>query len=882
MDALDQDIRDFIERETQDNIERGMSPEEARYAALRKFGNVTRVREDTREVWSVVWIEHLWQDVRFNLRMLAKSPGFTLATVLTLALGIGANTAIFSLTYAVILRSLPLPDPGELVRYTFRAEGVSDLSISGPAYDALRKHETVDRDLLAWSGADFAVRENGAVTRAAGALLTGNGFRVLELRPSLGLEFGDSDDVPGGGPHGYQALFGYDYWKKHFQGDRTILGRALDINGRSVTIIGVLPPGFDGLIAGRKADIVLPLAFEEVIHAPNPQRHAAGNFWLTVMGRLKPGESLKSAQANLKATDAQVREEADPSHQFMRGFFAPFQLGVEDGSSGRSFLKVAYARPLWVLEILVGLLLLLCCANAALLVLARVSGRFREFALRNALGAARGRLLRQVLTEVTMLAATGLVAGIWLGWAGAQSLVTMLGAVGEIPSLDVAPRAAILAFAAGTTVLSALAAGLWPALRASSVAPALDLKRGSAIASSHRPGAWIVPAQVAVSVTLVVCASLLGGSFLHLFVEGAGFGSNGWVMADVDLSAAKLTRKESTRDVQQIVEALETTPGVQAASALSAPPLHDGWAAGHYFSIGKQGEVHTDMQTWPELVSPGYFTAMGTRILEGRGFLPADRNDNRVCVLSVSAGAYFFPNQDALGQVVYSGGSDPGQDGIKLNPGDAYRVIGVAEDARFLSLRKAAPRMIYRLAADDDWGTRVYLAVRSSSTEGGAAALRNAVRGVVPDAVAPTVYTFNELVEAHLRQERMLATLSFSFAGIALLLTAFGLYGLLARSVTLRTREIGLRLALGAGRRDALGLVIRQAMSLVLSGLGIGLLLTLGVARLLRTLLFGVRPDNPLMLIASAALLVLVGLVACYIPARRAMKVDPMVALRYE
>ncbi len=824
----------------------------------------------------------LIQDVRFGLRMLAKNPGFTVVVVITLALGIGATTAIFSLTYAVILKSLPVPNPGELVRYTFREEGELDLSLSGPAYDALRKHEAVNRDILAWSGADLAVRENGSVTRVGGALMTGNGFRVLELRPYLGRVFGDSDDVSGGGPNGYQALLRYEYWKQHFQRDRAIIGRSLNINGRPVTIIGVLPAEFEGLIAGQRADVVLPLAFEEVINAPNPQRHAAGNFWLTVIGRLKPGESLKTAEANLQATDAAVREEADPSHQFLRGFFAAFQIGVESGRSGRSFLKVTYSRPLLVLEILVGLLLLLCCANTALLVLARVSGRFREFAVRSALGAARGRLLQQVLTEVGLLAASGLAAGIWLGWASAQSLVAMLAAVDEPPSLDVRPRVAILAFAAVITLVSALAAGLWPALRGSGVDPALDLKRGEALSSSKHLGTSIVPAQVAVSVAMLVSASLLGATFLHLLLEDSGFRTNGVVMADVDLSAAKPSRKQAARNALQLVEALENTPGVQGATLLSAPPLHNGWAAAHYFSLGMHGEVHSDMQTWPESVSPGYFATMGTRILEGRGLTRADQNGTNVCVLSASAAAYFFPSEDALGRFVYSGGADPSKDGRDLDPRNACGVVGVAEDARFLSLREPPPRMLYRLAAGDGWGTRISLAVRSSSTGIGAAALRNAVRRVVPAAVAPTVFTFNDLVEAHLRQERVLTTLSLSFAGIGLLLTAVGLYGVLVRSVTLRTKEIGLRLALGARPGDALGLVIRQALRLVLSGIGIGLLVALGVARLLRSLLFGVRPDSPLMLAAAAALLIVVGLVASYIPARRATKVDPMVALRYE
>ncbi|HEV2491611.1 MAG TPA: ADOP family duplicated permease [Terriglobia bacterium] len=827
-------------------------------------------------------MDTLFQDLRYGLRMLTKNPGFTAVAVLTLALGIGANTAIFSLTYAVILKSLPVPNPGELVRYTFREEGVSDLSLSGPAYDALRQHETVNRDLLAWSGVDLAPQEKGTVTRVNGALLSGNGFRVLELGPYLGRTFGDGDDVPGGGPNGYQALLGYDYWKQHFQQNPAVLGRSLTINQRSVTVIGVLPPGFDGLIAGQEADIILPLAFEEVIHSPNPQRHAGGSNWLTVMGRLKPGESVRTAEANLRATDAVVREEADPNHRFLGGFLGSLQIGVESGRAGRSFLKVDYSQPLLVLEVLVGLLLLLCCANTALLVLARVSSRFREFAVRSALGASRGRLFQQMLGEVGLLAACGLAGGVWLGWIAAGSLVSMLAWIGQPPALDVTPRAVILAFAAGVSLLSALAAGLWPAMRASRAAPAVDLKRGEALSSSKRLGSWIVPAQVAVSVTLLASASLLGGTFLHLLLERSGFRTEGVVMADVDLSAAKLTSKEAGRDVRQIVEALENTPGVQAATLLSAPPIHDGWAAAHFFSLGKQGEVHSDMQTWPESVSPGYFATIGTRILEGRGFAPADRNDSSVCVLSTAAAAYFFPNQDAVGRFVYSGEDDASKDGTDLDPKDACRVVGVAEDARYLSLREPPPRMLYHLAADEDWGSGVSLAVRSSSTGIGAAALRNAVRQVVPSAVAPTTFTFNELVLTHLQRERMLMALSVCFAGIALLLTTLGLYGLLARSVTLRTKEIGLRLALGASPRDALTMVVLHGLKLALGGTAVGLVMAMAVTRLLRSLLFGVQSTNPLMLVGVVVALFAVALSASYFPARRASRVDPMVALRYE
>jgi predicted permease len=878
---LDDELRYHVECKTEEYIARGMTPQEARRAALLEMGGVEKRKEECRDTRRVNWIQDLLQDVRYGLRMLRKSPGFTVVAVLTLALGIGANTAIFSLTYAVILKSLPVPNPDELVRYSFSESGLSDLSISGPAYDALRKHETVDQDILAWSGAHLTVRENGNVTDVRGALITGNGFRVLELAPYIGRTFGEQDDAPGGGPNGDQALLGFSYWKQHFDGRKTALGQALSINGRSVRVVGVLPPDFDGLIAPQQADIVLPLSFEEIINTPTPERHGPpGDNWLTVIGRLKPGESLESARANLQATEKIVREEADPSHRFMGGLL----FHVESGRSGRSFLRGDYSQPLLILEVLVGLLLLLCCANAALLMLARVTGRFREFAVRGALGASRGRLLRQMLTEVGILAACGLGLGIWLGWAAARSLVSMLGTIGEPPALDVTPQTAILAFAAGATLVSVIVAGLWPALRASRIDPALDLKRSEAVSSfsSNRLGTWIVPAQVALSITLLSSAVLLGGTFIHLLLEHAGFRPDGVTIATVDLSSVNPTPKQAGRDVRDIAKALKAAPGVEASTILSGLPIDGGWTASHYFSLGKHGAVHTDMQTWVEPASPAYFEVMGTRILEGRGFTQADEGGAGVCILSSSAAAYFFPNEDAVGRFVYSGGEDPQEDGQVLDPRNACRVIGVSENARFLSFREAPPRMLYNLANVDEWGTGASFAVRSSSSSLAAEAIRYAVRRQVPGIPDPEIFTFNALIENHLEKERMLMSLSVSFGCVALLLVALGLYGVLARSVTLRTKEIGLRLALGAQPRDVVMQVIRRGLHLVTVGATVGVPVALASMRLLKGLLFGINSDNAVALAMVVVLVfgVVVG-VSC-IPAWRCTKVDPMVALRHE
>lgn len=889
-DELDSEVRGYVDILADEKIREGMKAEDARRAAQIEAGGIEQVKQQVREARAGAWLDSLLQDLRYGARMLRKNPGFTLIAILTLALGIGANAAIFTLTYAVILKSLPLPDPQQLVRYTFR-NGDQDIGLSGPLYDSLRKHETAVQDLLAWSSSDLAIKRPGStagadvgeVENVQGALVSGNTFRVLELQPFLGQTFSDADDVSGGGPNGYQALLGYSYWREHFGADRGVLGRVLNVNGKSATIIGVLPPGFDGVVSGWRTDVMMPLAFEEVLNAPHPMRNHPGSLWLTVMARLKPGESLRTAASNLHATEAMVRKEADPRGIYLGGFFKGFGIGVESGRAGRSFLKTIYSRPLVVLEMLVGLLLLLCCANTALLVLARVSGRVREFAIRSALGAPKRRLFRQILIEIGLLSMFGLAGGVALGWAGAKVLVAMLTAIGQPPPLDVDPRLAILGFTAAVSVFSALAAGLWPALRASRTSPLLGLKDGGGSTRSKTLGAWIVPAQVAVSVVLLAAASMLGGSFLHLLVANSGFRGDGLVLADVDVSAMKPDAITSTRYAQQMADFLAHSPGIEAAAAISVPPIHNSFSAGHYFAVGQNGAVHTDMNTWAQFVTPNYFAAVGTPILEGRPFAAADTAGDQVCILSASAARYFFPTEPAVGKFIYSGGADPNVDGkTKVDPDDTFRVVGVTADAHFRSLREPPPRMMYALARHDEMQSQFSLVARGLSPDVISGNIREVAHRVTPGAVPPITYTFDRLVATHLTRERMLTALSSCFAGIALLLTMMGLYGLLARSVVMRTKEIGLRLALGANPRDALRLVLHQGLRLVITGIVVGLAAAFVAVRLLNVLLFGISATSPIIFAAVVAVLFAVALAASCIPAWRAARIDPMTALRYE
>lgn len=878
-DRLAEELQSHLELLVAQNLQRGVPQEQALREARLSLGGAQQIKESVRDIRGLPQLESLWQDMRYSIRMLRKSPGFTAIGVLTLALGIGANSTIFTLTYSVILKNLPVPNPQQLVRYTFRS-GEQDLGLSGPVYDSLRKHETSVDDVLAWSSNDFSIEDKGSSTAVQGALASGNAFHILQLQPAIGRPFTEIDDAPGGGPNGYQALISFAYWKQHFGASSNAIGGPLHVNGKTATIVGVLPEGFQGLVASRRTDVVLPLAFEAVTNAPATYRQHPGSFWLTVMGRLKPGESLRTARANLQATEEVVRNEGDPTRNYLSGFFSKFQFGVESGSGGRSSLRAAYRQPLIALEILVGLLLLLCCANTALLVLARVSGRVREFGVRSALGAPRHRLFRQVLGEVILVAGLGLIAGLAMGWWGSDYLVSMLAAIDQPPPLELQPQPVVLAFTASISLLSALVAGVWPAIRASRVSPMLGMKQGASASFSKGIGRWIVPAQVSVSVTLLVAATLLGGSFVHLLVDDSGFRSTGVVIANVDLSATGPNHEVSTRQARQIVEAIEQTPGLQAASAMSSPPIYGWWSGGSYFSVAKGGETHQDMSVWPETVTTNYFQAMGTPVLKGRAFVRGDSTGEQVCVLSAGAARFFFPNEDPLGQMVYSGKPDDGKGPV--DPSNSFRVIGVAADARFRSLREEAPRMLYGLARKDEFSSEFFVLARGRNAGATTTAIRNAVRQVAPSSEPPAIFTFDRLVSTHLRRERMLTALSSSFAAIALLLTAMGLYGLLLRSVVVRTKEIGVRLALGASPRGALALVLSQGMRLVMVGALVGSAGALAVTRLLGTLLFGVSAANPIVFVGVLVAVFGVALTASCIPAWRAMRVDPIVALRYE
>ncbi|HEY6446018.1 MAG TPA: ADOP family duplicated permease [Acidobacteriaceae bacterium] len=820
----------------------------------------------------------LGQDLRFSLRQLRKSPGYAFVAILTLALGIGANTAIFLLTYSIVLQSLPVPHAGQLIRYTFRSGG-GEVGLSYPQYKAMEQRQTAASGLFAWSSDDATLRGNGQPEKIRLALATGPIFPVLELRPALGRGLSPKAGEPG---NAYQpeAVLSYAYWHSEFHGDRSVIGRTLDIDNNSVTVVGVLPASFEGVEPGQKFDALLPLSFSRLLHPDSPMMDMGGAFWLTVMGRLRPGETLAGAIANLNAIRAAVNEAADPSHHFLNGgFFSSYTLGVESGRAGESWLRFRYRKPLLALESLCGLMMLLCGVNVALVVISRVSGRLHEFAMRTALGAGRGRLFTQVLTETVLLGICGLACGGLLGWRLCMFLVGMISDSGMPPALEVRAGFVVIGFAAAISIGAAALAGLWPAWRAAGTAPAIDLRQIGSGRTAARLGRWIIPTQVALGVVLLNAALLLAGTLLTFLREHSGFNADQTVLADLNLSEARLPAKTEPPKVNDFLQQLRAMPGVHGAAILSMPPIHHGFSVAGFYTRDEKGNLLSNQQVWPETVSGDYFSVMGTRILAGRAFAAADAAGDRVCVISAAAAAFFFPGRPAVGASLHSG------DGTEKPAESApCRVIGVAEDARMKSLLASAPLVVYMLTGHQTPGVYGYAtaAVRAANPQLAEDAIRRVYALEFPTLPPPVTWRFHDAVNADLSQQRLLSSVSGGFALLALALVATGLYGVLARAVVERRREIGIRMALGAQRGQIVSNLARGAAMRVLIGVAAGAGLALLAGRLLRTLLYGVTGASPAIGLATLVLLLAVLALAFVFPAGRAASIDPMEAIRDE
>lgn len=828
--------------------------------------------------------ETLRQDTRFGLRQLVKSPGMTVLAVLTLALGVGANTAVFTLTWAVILKGLPVPHPDRLVEYVMDSGEPTTIGLSRPEF-AILQHEQRDCEgLLAWMSDRVALRLDRRSEQAPIQMLSGNAFQVLEIRPYLGNFFGEDS---GSGSGEIPVVLSYEMWKREFNSDIGALGRTLYVSNQPVTVIGVMPKAFDGLTANLHPALYLPLTFADHLYGKGFME-SPGHFVLYVLGRLKPGITVAEANAEVMGLEPGIRRAADPSGVYLNQFFKKFRLRAREGRSGISWVKEVYSRPLLVLEILVLFLLVLLCLNTALVMLARVCGRQQEYAVRSALGAGRNRLLAHVLVETALLIIPGMALGVLIGWGFARSLTAMLGAMGNASSMDVHPNALILGFNVGMGVVVALGVGLWPALRAAGTDPALNLKGSDRSVASGQLGGWAISLQIAVSTSLVAAAVLLGGAMVRLRTEDSGFDVKGTAVVSIELARADSAARENI--VGNLLRNVLQKPGTLAAGFSGTRPLSGFFGASRLFGMDSHGNVHSDATVLSRWVSPGYFNAIGTRLLRGESTAPVAPGAMAQCVVSQDFAATVFPGADAMGRIVYA--STAGQpDGAVLDPKAGCIVVGVSENARLVSLRAPAPHVVYNVIAPlhDNGESRalfarlgIHLIVRAKSDSLAIAALQDAVEETVPGAQEVRYATFRQLEDTDLVRERMLVSVSGLLAVLAILLTAIGMYGLLMRSVLLRTREIGIRMALGAQKGEVVLAIARRTLCDSATGLVVGEAAAFFLMKGIGHLLGGPQPMNMAPYLWSSAVLASVGAIAFLFPIRRTTSVDPMLALRAE
>jgi putative ABC transport system permease protein len=855
------ELQAYLEIETEENVSRGMPAAEARYAALRKLGNPTLIREETYLMNSIGFIETLWQDLRYGLRVLRKSPGFALVAVLSLALGIGANTAAFSVIHGVLLRSLPYPEPNQLVRVGQRPNH-NDISI--PEYEFWKEHASGFASAAGYRGGGDRNLVFGARQEWIRVItVTADFFRTLGTPPALGREF----DAVETNPAGPQAIVLSDsLWRRAFSGDPAVLGRVVALDNTSYTVVGVLPSGF---WFPQSADAFLPLR-------PTGSLGDRGSN-TEMIARLKPGVSLRQAEAEMPTiTENYRRAHSDVSREYRGLSLVPYQDWL-----------VGDVRPnLLLLFGAVGLLLLIACSNLASLLLARLAARQREIALRLALGSSRARLVRQFLIENLLLTSAGGLAGLF----GARALLAVL--VALIPfnlpaSAPIRLDAPVLAFTLAVAFITGLAFSLAPILTASRVDVQEALKGGGR-STGARSRQWtrslLVVGEVALSVTLLIGAGLLIQSLYRLHQERLGFTPQGLITFGTPIaperrrSAADLWRLEST-----LLDRFQALPGVRSVAAINVLPLNG------FSNLPAQLDGHPEKSIGPmeiRFITPAYFEAMGIPVLRGRSILGSDTGSAPpVILVNETLARRWWPDASPLGNRIVIGRYQ-GRDFSEIL--DAPReVVGVAADTKTAYLKERPRPTVYVPGAQISNGMAQGMGgmawvVRGSLSAGLAAELRQAIAEIDPRQRVGRIRPMEEIVASTTSVSRFDASLFAFLAGLALVLTLIGVYGLLSFSVAQRTNEIGVRMALGASRADVLKLVLKQGVALIAIGLVLGLAGALATTRFLTTLLFGVRPTDPLSFLAVSALLLCVGILASYFPARRATKVDPLVALRYE
>jgi putative ABC transport system permease protein len=858
---LDEELRYHLERQIEENIAGGMTAREARYAALRAMGGIEQHKEECRDMRRVNFIEDFIQDLRYGLRVLVKSPVFTIVAVLSLALGIGANTAIFSVVNGLLLQPLPYPEPERIVDvwHTPPQEsfpGMAMFSVSPGNYLDWKSQNESFEAMAAYQGNVFSMSDGNTPTTVIGTRVSSEFFSVLRSTPSQGRTFVPEEEQPG---RNQVVVLSYGLWQRAFGGDPNLIGQTLSLDSQKFTVIGIMPSGFE---FPQEGELWVPLAWDE------KERQTRAIHDYEVIARLKPEVSLAKAQAEMSTISSRLEQQYPEANKGWGAVVIPLREDL-----------VGDIRPaLLVLFGAVGFVLLIACANVANLMLARGANRKKEIAIRIALGAARSRIVRQLLTESILLSTAGGLIGLLLAGWGSQVLVQMSSGSLPIPGEISMDRWALgftllLSFAAG------IIAGIAPAFQFSAAETSETLKQGTGrnggSSASQRTRKALVIAEVILSLILLIGAGLMIRSFWKLQQVDPGFDTSNTIVMGVGLPATKYPDpQQQAVFFDRVLEQISTLPGVVSAGSTTTLPL-SGSGSTQPFTIQGRPEPLVAEQPTAKMryISADYFRAMGVPLRQGRFFNDQDRDKGaQVLIISETMARQFWPGEDPIGKRLTPS--------FHLDLG-AREIIGVVGDVKAGLDADAAPVM-YMPYKQAPRSFMTLVARTTSNPQNFNRAIAEAIRAVDSEQALWNVRTMEQVLTNSVSGRRFNMTLLITFAGLALVLAAVGVYGVMNYSVTLRRRELGIRLALGAQRGDVLRLVLGQGLALTFIGIGVGLIAAYGLTRLMESLLYGVSATDYLTFISVSGVLLVVGLLASYLPARRATKVDPMIALRSE
>ena len=830
------------------------------------------------------FVESFVQDLRYGARQLCLNPSFTLVAVVSLALGIGANTAIFQLMNAVRLRTLPVERPEELVEVrmpqgsrrsgNFRG-GRSNLT--NPLWEQIRDRQEAFSGVFAWCNSRFNLSSGGEARYAEGLWVSGDFFRTLGVQPQVGRLFSIEDDRRGCGAPG--AVISHSFWVREYGADRAVVGRSVLLDNHPFPVIGVTSPGFFGVEVGRTFDVAILLCSEPVIAGENSSLDRRWHWWLAVMGRLKAGWTLERVNTHLSAIspgtfEATLPDTYQPDNA--KRYLAA-KLVAEPAGRGVSSLRARYENPLWMLMTTAGLVLLIACANIANLMLARATAREREFAVRLALGASRLRLIRQVLAESLMLAVVGAALGAGLAQVLSRSLVAFLQTGQQSLFLEVPADWRVLAFAVMIAALTCLLFGLAPALRAVRTEPGAAMKAGSRglTASRERFGVRrvLVVSQVALCLVLLVGALLFVRSLRNLLAVDPGFRPEGLMSASVSLPAADFAPERSAAVRREILDRLRAIPGIDSVAEVAIVPVSgSGWNN----SVKVDGDQGEYRESYFNRVSPEYFKTMGTTLLAGRDIDARDSiTSPKIAVVNEAFAQRFFNGATPVGHRFRV---EPERGRVE----DVFEIVGLVRDSKYYGLRDEFRPVAFLAAAQEDPGRFIQYTIHSRvQLSSSMNAIKQVLHQVNPKAVVE-FRVFETQIRDSLLRERLMATLTGFFGSLAVLIAVIGLYGVISYMVVRRRNEIGIRIALGAGRANIVRMILREACLLLAIGLALGTGASIAIARTVSSILFGLTPNDATTLTMAVAGLAAVALAASYLPARRAAAVEPMLALREE